>query len=60
MDDTVLIREWDAESFHRRVLQLEAAGYEPLRDTYRVTAEMNPETGFITHLHTMEMRPPQS
>ena len=59
MEDVVLIREWDADSFHRRVRELEAAGYESRRDTYHISAEMNPETGLITHLHTMEMhRPP--
>jgi ArsR family metal-binding transcriptional regulator len=25
------------------------------RETYRITAVMNPETGGIIHLHTMEM-----
>jgi hypothetical protein len=60
MEQVVVIREWDAESFHRRVLELEAAGYEARRDTYRITAEMHPETGLIMHLHTMEMKQPQS
>jgi hypothetical protein len=28
------------------------------RETYRVTPEMNPETGQIVHLHTVELYQP--
>jgi len=56
MRDTIIVREWDAEAFHRRVLQLEEEGYAALRETYRITPETNPETGQIIHLHTVEMR----
>ncbi len=55
MADIKLVREWDAESFHKKVLELEKQGYVSKRDTYKITAEMNPETGIIVHLHSMEM-----
>jgi hypothetical protein len=55
MQDLIVVREWDAESFHRRVLELESQGYEARRDTYRISPEMDPETGSIVHLHTIEM-----
>jgi hypothetical protein len=55
VQDVVLVREWDADSFHRRVLDLEAEGYEARRDSYRISPEMDPETGNIVHLHTIEM-----
>ena len=51
----LLIREWNAEEFHRRVLELESNGYVARRDTYRITAEMNPDTGEVIHLYTIEM-----
>ena len=55
MSDAVLVREWGAEPFHHRVLEFEARGYIARRETYRITPEMNPETGEIIHLHTIEM-----
>jgi len=55
MQDVIVVREWDADSFHRRVLELESEGYEARRDTYRIDPEMDPESGVIIHLHTMEM-----
>ncbi len=55
MADIKLVREWDAESFHKKVLELEKQGYVSRRDTYKITAEMNPETGIIVHLHSIEM-----
>ncbi|HLG15038.1 MAG TPA: hypothetical protein VJH03_11130 [Blastocatellia bacterium] len=58
MNDVVIVREWDIDEFHRRVLELEATGYVARRETYRVTPEMDPDTGGITHLHTMELRQP--
>ena len=51
----IVVNEWDADTFHRRVLDLELQGYVVRRETYRVTPEMNPETGQIIHLHTVEM-----
>lgn len=55
MDEPLLIREWDGEAFHKRVLELESRGYIARRETYCITPEMNPETGEIIHLHTIEM-----
>jgi len=55
MHDIIVVREWDADSFHQRVLELESQGYAALRESYRITPEMDPETGNIVHLHTMEM-----
>ena len=55
MDEVLLVREWDADSFHRRVLELESQGYTTRRDSYRITPEMDPQTGKIVHLYTVEM-----
>lgn len=51
----IVVSEWDADAFHRRVSDLELQGYVVRRETYRVTPEMNPETGRIVHLHTVEL-----
>ncbi len=51
----ITIREWDPEVFHRRVLELEAEGYEARLDSYQVLPEMNPETGEIIHLRSVDM-----
>lgn len=59
MSKVVLVREWDADAFHRRVAELEAQGYEAQRETYRIVAEVHPETGVITHLHSIEMSKPE-
>lgn len=53
--ETITIREWDAEVFHRRVVQLEAEGYAARLDSYQILAEMNPETGEVIHLRSVEM-----
>ena len=53
--NAVVISEWDADAFHRRVMDLELQGYVVRRETYRVIPEMNPETGRIVHLHTVEL-----
>jgi hypothetical protein len=55
MTDAILISDWDSESFHGQVLNLEAKGYTARQETYRITPEVNPETGLITHLYTIEM-----
>jgi hypothetical protein len=55
VSNVVVISEWDADAFHRRVTDLELQGYVARRETYRVTPEMNPETGRIVHLHTVEL-----
>jgi len=54
-DELILVSEWDSETFHRRVLDLEAKGYLARQESYKITAEMNPETGQIVHLYTIEM-----
>jgi hypothetical protein len=51
----IVVAEWDADAFHSRVSGLELQGYVARRETYRVTPEMNPETGRIVHLHTVEL-----
>ena len=56
MKDVVIVREWNADAFHRRVLELEAEGYVSRLDTYDVKPEMNPDTGEVIHLHTIELR----
>ena len=59
MAEPILIREWESERFHERVLELESRGYVARRDSYTITPEMNPETGFIIHLYSIEMSPPE-
>jgi hypothetical protein len=59
-DDLILVSEWAPESFHRKVSELEAQGYLARRESYNVTPEMNPETGIIIHMHTLEMLKPES
>jgi hypothetical protein len=45
---------WDSDVFHQKVMDLEAQGYAARRDTYRITAEMNPETGIVLHHQGVE------
>ncbi len=59
-EDVLLVREWDADQFHARVLELEKQGYVARRETYRVIAEMNPETGWISHVHSIELAKPET
>lgn len=59
MSDLKLVREWDADTFHKKVLELEQQGYVSRLDTYKITAEMNPETGTVVHLHSIEMVKPE-
>ena len=56
MSDVLIVREWESEAFHQQVLGLEAKGYLARRETYSITPEMDPETGKIIHLYTVEMR----
>jgi len=58
MEDAIIVREWGAEEFHRRVLALEKQGYISRRETYTVLADINPDSGAVVHLHTMEMYRP--
>ena len=55
VDDVILVLDWDPESFHNRVSELESRGYLARLDSYSVTADMNPETGSIIHLYSIEM-----
>jgi hypothetical protein len=50
-----MVREWDADQFHAIVMELEAKGWETRRETYKITAEMNPETGIVSHVHSIEL-----
>ena len=56
VSNAIIVSEWDADAFHRRVSDLEMQGYITRRESYRVTPEMNPETGRIIHLYTVELR----
>jgi hypothetical protein len=60
MAEPVFVREWSASVFHHRVLELEAQGYTARRETYRITPETDPENGDVSHLHVMELLPPES
>jgi hypothetical protein len=53
--ETIVVSEWNADEFHRRVLELENQGYTARRETYRISAEMNPETGIVSHVHSIEL-----
>ena len=59
MTDTIVVSEWDSDRFHQRVMELEAKGYVARRETYRITAEMNPETGIVSHVHSIELYRPE-
>lgn len=58
MSDPILVQEWTAAAFHSRVLELEAKGYTTRPETYRIMPETHPETGIVTHLHVIELLPP--
>jgi hypothetical protein len=53
--EMISVREWDPDVFQRRVLELEAAGYTTCLDSYQVSAEMDPETGEVIHLRSVEL-----
>jgi hypothetical protein len=53
------VSEWDVDTFHKRVLELEAEGFTARRESYRITADMNPENGIIKHVHTIELYRPK-
>ena len=59
VDNLILVREWDADRFHARVMELEKQGYVARRESYRIAAEMNPETGWISHVHSIELAKPE-
>jgi hypothetical protein len=41
MSGPIVVREWNAHGFHRRVLEHEKQGRIARRETYRITAETN-------------------
>ncbi|HYG98920.1 MAG TPA: hypothetical protein VD837_07300 [Terriglobales bacterium] len=53
--DLIVVREFDPDLFHERVIEMEGKGYVAKRETYKITPEMDPESGNIVHLHTIEM-----
>lgn len=57
--ESLLVMEWDADTFHARVLELEKQGYEALRDTYRILADTDPESGVVRHRHSIQMTRPK-
>jgi hypothetical protein len=59
MVEAILIRDWGADEFHRHVLELEKRGYTTRLETYAIIPEVHPETGEITHLHSIEMVLPE-
>ena len=60
MSNATLVREWSCEAFHNQVLELESRGYNTRRETYQIIADMNPETGEVIHLYTVEMYKPNA
>ncbi len=42
MSEVKLVREWDTDTFQRKVAELEAQGYEARSDTYRITPQVDP------------------
>ena len=55
MSQVTMVREWDADQFHAKVLELEQKGWENRKESYKITAEMNPETGIVSHVHSIEL-----
>jgi hypothetical protein len=55
MSQVTMVREWDADQFHAKVMELEAKGWQSRRESYKITAEMNPETGIVSHVHSIEL-----
>ena len=53
--------EFDVSAVFSRswlMLGFEAEGYIARRDSYEITPEVNPETGEIIHLHSIELSKP--
>jgi hypothetical protein len=59
MSKMILVREWDSDVFHKRVIELEKSGFIAKRETYQIIPEMDPDNGKITHLCTIEMYKPE-
>jgi hypothetical protein len=59
MTDVIIVSDWEIDAFHKKVLEFESKGYVSRQETYRIIAEMNPETGSVSHLYTIEMYKPE-
>jgi hypothetical protein len=55
MNGATIVQEWDSDRFHHRLLEIESEGYVARQETYTITADMDPETGRIVHLHKIEV-----
>ncbi len=55
MQQVVPVRGWGEDAFHACLIAWERQGYRTRLESYRTTPEMSPETGYITHLHSIEM-----
>ncbi len=51
---------WNADEFHRRVLELEKRDYIARSESYQIAPEMNSETGEIIHLWAIELSEPDA
>ena len=56
MAKMILVREWDSDRFHERVMKLEEEGFTSKLETYQIEPESDPDTGKIIHLYTIEMQ----
>ncbi len=59
MSEVMQVREWGVDAFHKKVLQLESEGFVSRLESYRIVPDMNPDTGIIIPVHTMEMYKPE-
>jgi hypothetical protein len=51
----ITVTEWDPEVFHQQVAQWETLGYKTLMHTYKIKAEIDPETGEVIHQYTISL-----
>ena len=56
MSQVLMVQGWDVDDFHRKVADLERQSWQARRESYRITPEMNPETGVVSHLYSIEMQ----
>ena len=59
MEDTVLVYEWDSDAFHRRVIELESAGYTSRQASSEDPARLpdrEPPRPFSELLHCVKPR----
>jgi hypothetical protein len=54
MSKVTMVREWNAADFHAKVLELERQCWKTRKESYKITPEMNPETGIVSHVHSIE------